>query len=319
MQKPDLSQIDISQLPHSLQALIDCIGIDKLQPGDVITAVDGEPFTRDERLWELGAPLGLAPLGLDALDTLRIEAGLVFAGHEFCDQTDPFEAGIGFCVPLKTKADDFIGRDALIERSAHPQRKLVGLQLHGNEMAAHGDGVFVGHAQVGVVTGNCVVAPDIMALATSATALAAARLSEPNALAIGAAAIRWHIGPGDVTGQVADWRRHAAGGVFPLPHPSWRNTGWLKRHPWFQADLLPDLRRADLPACRFAERCERASERCHAERRRAYRIAVLDSAPHQTPGDMRTARALKPERATCGSGSAAGPTRTSDRTGSTGS
>lgn len=104
------------------------------------------------RLWELGEPLGLSPLGLDALDTLRIEAGLVFAGHEFCDQTDPFEAGIGFCVPLKTKADDFIGRDALIERSAHPQRKLVGLQLHGNEMAAHGDGVFVGHAQVGVVT-----------------------------------------------------------------------------------------------------------------------------------------------------------------------
>jgi aminomethyltransferase len=104
------------------------------------------------RLWELGAPLGLAPLGLDALDTLRIEAGLVFAGHEFCDQTDPFEAGIGFCVPLKGKTDDFIGRDALIERSAHPQRKLVGLRLDGNEMAAHGDGVYVGHAQVGVVT-----------------------------------------------------------------------------------------------------------------------------------------------------------------------
>ena len=54
------------------------------------------------RLWELGQPLGLAPLGLDALDTLRIEAGLVFAGHEFSDQTDPFEAGIGFCVPLKS-------------------------------------------------------------------------------------------------------------------------------------------------------------------------------------------------------------------------
>jgi uracil-DNA glycosylase len=63
-------------------------------------------------------------------------------------------------------------------------------------------------------------------------------------LAVGGAAIRWHIGPGPMTGQVADWRRHAAGGVFPLPHPSWRNTGWLKRHPWFQADLLPDLRRA---------------------------------------------------------------------------
>ena len=45
--------------------------------------------------------------------TLRIEAGLIFYGYEFTDQTDPFEAGIGFTVPLKSKEDDFIGRDAL--------------------------------------------------------------------------------------------------------------------------------------------------------------------------------------------------------------
>ena len=30
--------------------------------------------------------------------------------------------------------------------------------------------------------------------------------------------------------------------LFPLPHPSWRNSGWLKRNPWFEAELLPDLR-----------------------------------------------------------------------------
>lgn len=29
---------------------------------------------------------------------------------------------------------------------------------------------------------------------------------------------------------------------LPLPHPSWRNTGWLKRHPWFEQELLPELR-----------------------------------------------------------------------------
>ncbi|WP_157667716.1 hypothetical protein [Comamonas serinivorans] len=29
-----------------------------------------------------------------------------------------------------------------------------------------------------------------------------------------------------------------------LPHPSWRNSGWLKRNPWFEAELLPVLRRA---------------------------------------------------------------------------
>ena len=46
--------------------------------------------------WAAGEPHGLTPMGLEALDMVRIEAGLIFAGSEFCDQTDPFEAGIGF-------------------------------------------------------------------------------------------------------------------------------------------------------------------------------------------------------------------------------
>lgn len=105
-----------------------------------------------ERVWQLGKPLGLVPLGLEALDMLRIEAGLVFAGYDFSDQTDPYEAGIGFCVPLKSKQDDFIGRAALQRRNASPQQRLVGLELEGNEPAAHGDCVRVGRAQVGVIT-----------------------------------------------------------------------------------------------------------------------------------------------------------------------
>ncbi|MCK8657591.1 DUF1989 domain-containing protein [Pseudomonas umsongensis] len=108
-----------------------------------------------DRIWALGQPLGVVPLGLEALDMLRIEAGLIFAGYEFSDQTDPFEAGIGFCVPLKSKTDDFIGRDALLRRSAHPAHKLVGLQLSGNEAAHHGDPVYRGRARVGVITSAC--------------------------------------------------------------------------------------------------------------------------------------------------------------------
>jgi len=105
-----------------------------------------------DAVWEAGAPFGLRPLGLDALDMLRIEAGLVFGGYDFSDQTDPFEAGIGFTVPLKTKDEDFVGREALVARKANPQRTLVGLELAGNEPAAHGDGVYRGRSQVGVVT-----------------------------------------------------------------------------------------------------------------------------------------------------------------------
>jgi aminomethyltransferase len=104
-----------------------------------------------DAVWEAGEKLGLAPLGLDALDMLRIEAGLIFAGYEFDDQTDPFEAGIGFTV-TKDKDEDYVGREALRERRDHPQRSLVGLELEGNEPTGHGDGVYAGRQQVGVVT-----------------------------------------------------------------------------------------------------------------------------------------------------------------------
>ena len=61
-------------------------------------------------------------------------------------------SGIGFTVALKTKEDDFVGRAALERRKASPQRTLVGLELAGNEPAAHGDCVHVGRSQVGVIT-----------------------------------------------------------------------------------------------------------------------------------------------------------------------
>lgn len=61
-------------------------------------------------------------------------------------------------------------------------------------------------------------------------------------LLIGGAAQGWHLpGRASVTDRVAHWRDHAPA-VFPLPHPSWRNTAWLKRNPWFEAELLPVLR-----------------------------------------------------------------------------
>jgi len=104
-----------------------------------------------DAIWEAGQEHGLTPLGLEALDMLRIESGLIFAGCEFDDQVDPFEAGIGFAVDLGAE-EDFVGREALEDRKAHPQRVLVGLELDGNETAGHGDPVYVGRRKVGVVT-----------------------------------------------------------------------------------------------------------------------------------------------------------------------
>ncbi|MGH6802368.1 MAG: DUF1989 domain-containing protein [Methyloceanibacter sp.] len=113
-------------------------------PKDALTVFDA--------VWQAGEPHGLMPFGLQALDMVRIEAGLVFADYEFCDQTDPFEAGIGFTVPLTSKNEDFVGREALVRRQAHPQRKLVGLEMDGDEAVGHGDCIHVGRAQVGVIT-----------------------------------------------------------------------------------------------------------------------------------------------------------------------
>ena len=106
-----------------------------------------------DAIWEAGEGHGITPLGLSALDMLRIESGLIFAGYEFDDQVDPFEAGIGFAVALDTE-DDFVGKEALVERKAHPQRVLVGLELAGQETAGHGDCVHVpgSRSDVGVIT-----------------------------------------------------------------------------------------------------------------------------------------------------------------------
>lgn len=61
---------------------------------------------------------------------------------------------------------------------------------------------------------------------------------------VGGHAQRWHLGTrADVTATVRRWR-DLAPGTFPLPHPSWRNTSWLKANPFFATDLLPVLRSA---------------------------------------------------------------------------
>lgn len=63
-------------------------------------------------------------------------------------------------------------------------------------------------------------------------------------LLVGGHAQRRYLGPAakaGVTATVAGWRA-APPGLLPLPHPSWRNTGWLKRHPSFADELVPELR-----------------------------------------------------------------------------
>ena len=63
-------------------------------------------------------------------------------------------------------------------------------------------------------------------------------------LVIGTHAQAWHLKPGSgatLTETVRAWREHGAP-VMPLPHPSPRNNGWLQHNPWFEAEVLPELK-----------------------------------------------------------------------------
>ncbi|EPX76357.1 uracil-DNA glycosylase family protein [Salipiger mucosus] len=61
-------------------------------------------------------------------------------------------------------------------------------------------------------------------------------------LYIGGYSQKYHLGvKTGVTETVRNWRDHLPGAI-PLPHPSWRNTAWIKRNPWFEDELLPVLR-----------------------------------------------------------------------------
>nr|WP_330217744.1 uracil-DNA glycosylase family protein [Allorhizobium undicola] len=70
-------------------------------------------------------------------------------------------------------------------------------------------------------------------------------------VAIGSYAQAWHLGAARRSGMaetVAHWRDYVEPGfcaipTLPLPHPSWRNSGWLRKNPWFAAELLPWLKK----------------------------------------------------------------------------
>jgi uracil-DNA glycosylase len=71
-------------------------------------------------------------------------------------------------------------------------------------------------------------------------------------LAIGRAAQAYHFArvgfaraaTAAMTDNVRGWRNLPASrpAVIPLPHPSWRNSGWLKKNPWFESEFLPELK-----------------------------------------------------------------------------
>ena len=109
------------------------------------TGEDGfEIYTSVERaddLWmellEQGRDSGLAPAGLGARDTLRLEAGMMLCGQDIDEETTPIEAGLSWIV--KWKKGDFVGRDALArQRENGCRHRLLGFEALGRGIARHG-------------------------------------------------------------------------------------------------------------------------------------------------------------------------------------
>jgi aminomethyltransferase len=105
-----------------------------------------------DALMAAGAPLGLAPIGLGARDTLRLDARMPLYGNELADNISPLEAGVSWAVKLDK--GDFIGRDAIAKLKADGvPRKTVGFRLTERAGSArHGYDVQVEGRVVGVVT-----------------------------------------------------------------------------------------------------------------------------------------------------------------------
>jgi aminomethyltransferase len=113
------------------------------------------PPPRAEAVWEAllaaGVAEGLAPAGLGARDTLRLEAAMALYGHELDEKTTPLEAGLGWVVKLKK--GDFVGRDVLAEQKASGlARKLSGFEIVDRGIAREGHEVLHEGSVVSEVT-----------------------------------------------------------------------------------------------------------------------------------------------------------------------
>ena len=96
------------------------------------------PVQSVEAFWNALIKAGVAPCGLAARDTLRLEAGMNLYGQDMDEEINPLEAGLSWCVDLKDEGRKFIGKDSVLTKMHKPHSKQVGLLLLGK-------GVLRGH------------------------------------------------------------------------------------------------------------------------------------------------------------------------------
>lgn len=102
-------------------------------------------------LFDVGKEFNIAPIGLGARDTLRLEMGMCLYGNDIDNTTNPLEAGLGWIT--KFDKGDFIGKDVLLKvKSEGLKRKLVGFTINDKLVPRHGYDINVNGIKVGNVT-----------------------------------------------------------------------------------------------------------------------------------------------------------------------
>ena len=89
------------------------------------------PADAAQRLWQQLLENGVAPCGLGARDTLRLEAGMNLYGQDMDESKHPLESGLGWTIAWEPVDRDFIGRAALEAVRGQSPYKMVGLLLEG--------------------------------------------------------------------------------------------------------------------------------------------------------------------------------------------
>jgi aminomethyltransferase len=107
-----------------------------------------------EELWDTLTGGGAKPYGLAAVETLRIESGLIFIGYDyFQHETDPFDMSLDKVIRLDK--GDFHGKGALEETAKAPPRRMVTLALEGSDVPEYGAAVTKDGEPAGTLTSPC--------------------------------------------------------------------------------------------------------------------------------------------------------------------
>lgn len=172
--RPELAMIAV-QGPNAMELAISCMNNElgkacgRLKPFNATwdaswfvgrTGYTGEdgfeiilPEADAPELWSALAEAGVAPCGLGARDTLRLEAGMNLYGQDMDETTTPLVSGLGWTVSMEPAERDFIGRAALEQQKSDgvPQ-KLVGLVLEGRGVLRSHQALHAGDEEIGEIT-----------------------------------------------------------------------------------------------------------------------------------------------------------------------